>query len=713
MDLGWFPITGFLAAGIAGGLACLLLISRWESRSSRMLAGLLSAVAVVNGSNAMGLMGEADQLVWRQIALTAELIQSVLLILVGIAFVNPANEPRGPLAGWPVWTIGVVGLGVGMMALGGRVFEWRLVDNSELKVALGSWGRVPYAFVVVAMTVGMAQLEGVLRASREPLRHKLKFMVIGMGGLAGYQIYQASQMLLYPVWKSEHVMASGIVTILALGLITYGLGRSRLREVFVNTYVSHQALIGSVSFIAIGGYLLAVGAVGTWLREKHRPLEDGLSVIVVFSALIVLVLVLFSKTVRAEVRRVLTRNLYRAKYDYRAQWLQVTEAFQLAADREAIMDALLDFLIKTFPTTNLSIWSFRDADRRFVRIRSLRMDVTPTPVELSHPLVTQLMRQDDAVWLEPNLTTESSREHHERDPFLSSDIVLCFPIHIHGRLMAFIALGEQLHGDPYGTDECDLLRVIAHQVGMLLSHANLAEERRVSVELDAVHRFSIFCLHDLKNLAARLSLVAQNAERHGEDPAFQASAMKTVRDTAQKMAALMSKLSLNSAKPRLAGTPEAVELSVLIEGIVAPLRGDGVRWHIDCGTIQPVMGVREELHQVLLNIVLNAKQAIHEQGDISITLSESQEFVTITVGDTGCGIPEERMDSMFQPAQSSRPGGLGIGLYQCKQIVEAHRGTIQIRSEVGQGTHVRIELPSASRSSRHAHDVVEASALLV
>lgn len=138
-----------------------------------------------------------------------------------------------------------------------------------------------------------------------------------------------------------------------------------------------------------------------------------------------------------------------------------------------------------------------------------------------------------------------------------------------------------------------------------------------------------------------------------------------------------------------------------------------MRWHIDCGTVQPVMGVREELHQVLLNIVLNAKQAIHEQGDISITLSESQEFVTVTVGDSGCGIPEERLDSMFQPAQSSRPGGLGIGLYQCKQIVEAHRGTIQIRSEVGQGTHVQIELPSASRSSHHAHDAVEASALSV
>ena len=76
---------------------------------------------------------------------------------------------------------------------------------------------------------------------------------------------------------------------------------------------------------------------------------------------------------------------------------------------------------------------------------------------------------------------------------------------------------------------------LSHHVGALLSHANLAEERQAAAELEALHRFSVFCLHDLKNLAARLSLVAQNAEHHGKDPAFQESAMRTVADTAKKI----------------------------------------------------------------------------------------------------------------------------------------------------------------------------------
>jgi len=69
------------------------------------------------------------------------------------------------------------------------------------------------------------------------------------------------------------------------------------------------------------------------------------------------------------------------------------------------------------------------------------------------------------------------------------------------------------------------------------------------------------------------------------------------------------------------------------------------------------------------------------------------------------------LESLFRPSQSSRPGGLGIGLYQCKQIVEAHRGTIQIRSEVGKGTQVRIELPLSRRSERAQEGVVTQSSI--
>src|SRR5262249_32893905 len=272
-------------------------------------------------------------------------------------------------------------------------------------IVLAAWGRLPYVFVVVGMALGLAQLELVLRASREPFRHKLEFVVIGLGGLAGYQVYQASQMLLLQVWQVEHALVAGLVTTVAVGLVAFGLTRTRLRQVFVDTYISQQALLGSITFIIIGLYLLAVGAVGEWLCHTNQPLGVGLSIVVVFGALGGLAIAAFSKTVRADIRRFIARNFSRSKYEYPARWLEVTEAFQQATNKEAIMDRLLDLLIRTFPTTSISIWSFREADRRFSRIRSMTAGKEPAPLELSHPVVRQLLKHDEPVLIDECLGT--------------------------------------------------------------------------------------------------------------------------------------------------------------------------------------------------------------------------------------------------------------------------------------------------------------------
>ena len=96
---------------------------------------------------------------------------------------------------------------------------------------------------------------------------------------------------------------------------------------------------------------------------------DNLSIVLAFGSLIGLVILIFSKKAGSEFRRFIARNFYRSKYDYRARWLEVTQTFQQATTKEAIIDCLFDLLINVFPTATISIWSFREADRRFFKIR--------------------------------------------------------------------------------------------------------------------------------------------------------------------------------------------------------------------------------------------------------------------------------------------------------------------------------------------------------
>lgn len=689
-----FCLVPFLTAALAGGLACLLFVRRKASSAHLSLSALFVATTITQIGHGFWLMDETHALPWLQTALAAELVQPAALLYAGIALLNPAKQGADTSPLWRARIISILGLLLALLTMTDFVLEWRMFDDGISAIALASWGYVPYLFLVVAMAVGLAQLEMVLRASHEPVRYRLKLIIIGLGGLAGYQIYQASQILLFSVWLPEYVLVSSVATAIALSLIAYGLVRSRLREVLVNAQVSHQALLGSVSFILIGLYLIGVGAIGELLRRTNQSLGSGLSVIAVFGALVGLAIAVFSKSMRAEIRRFLSRNFHRSKYDYRAQWLQVTDAFHLAANTESIMDCLLDFLIKTFSTTTIDIWAFREADRRFCQIRPVIAEKEPVAIDLTHPVIVELLSKDEPIIIKGEMACGSIGSDSMSDPLTRSEDALCFPIRTEGRLSAFVVLGQQLHGEEYGTDDYDLFRGVSHHVGALLSSARWAEERQASAELEALHRFSVFCLHDLKNLAARLSLVAQNAQYHGQDPAFQESAIRTVTDTAQKMTALLSKLSLASFKSPCAGTLESVELFALIEEIVAPIRGEGmVRVHMAGGEAQPIMAVRDQIQQVLLNVVLNAKQAIDQEGDISIAIEQLVDAVSITVEDTGCGIPASMLETLFRPSQSSRPGGLGVGLYQCKQIVEAHQGTIQIRSQVGKGTQVRMEFP--------------------
>ena len=461
-----------------------------------------------------------------------------------------------------------------VLTMTGHVYQVHEWQDGQAAIGLGAWvGRLSYIFIVLGMAMGLAQLELVLSASREPIRYQLKFILIGLGGLAAYHIYQASQILLFSLWRSEYVLVGALVTAIALALVSFGLIRTRLREVVVNAYISQQALFGSIAFMVIGLYLLAVGAAGEWLRRTGQPLWIDLSIVLAFGSLIGLVILIFSKKAGSEFRRFIARNFYRSKYDYRARWLEVTQTFQRATTKEAIIDCLFDLLIKVFPTTTISIWSFREADRRFFKIRPIPAESSgSTLIELSHPIVMQLMNHNDPVSAKPTSHVIHDAGDASSDPLVESGTVLCFPIRAQGTLAAFVTFGKQAHGDAYDTDDCDLLSGIAHHVGALLSHASLSEERQASAELEALHRFSVFCLHDLKNLAARLSLIAQNVGNHGRDPAFQESAMRTVVDTAKQITALISKLSLKSPQPVIAKLPELVDIHALVEEVVAPMR---------------------------------------------------------------------------------------------------------------------------------------------
>jgi len=113
--------------------------------------------------------------------------------------------------------------------------------------------------------------------------------------------------------------------------------------------------------------------------------------------------------------------------------------------------------------------------------------------------------------------------------------------------------------------------------------------------------------------------------------------------------------------------------------------------------------VCSEMHlkQLFINIVKNAIEAIRSDGQIHMTVSlEDDGYVRVRTRDNGCGIPEDRLKQLGEPFYTTKEKGTGLGLMMCFKIVEAHKGTMQIHSMIGQGTTIDVRLPLDSPEVR-------------
>jgi signal transduction histidine kinase len=110
-------------------------------------------------------------------------------------------------------------------------------------------------------------------------------------------------------------------------------------------------------------------------------------------------------------------------------------------------------------------------------------------------------------------------------------------------------------------------------------------------------------------------------------------------------------------------------------------------------SLSQITGDKTKLQEVFRNLLKNAYEASLPDKSLYLEAFQSEEFVTISIHDTGCGIASERLEEIFQPFVTDKPTGTGLGLPICKQIVTAHQGTITVESSPNLGTTFHICLP--------------------
>ena len=254
----------------------------------------------------------------------------------------------------------------------------------------------------------------------------------------------------------------------------------------------------------------------------------------------------------------------------------------------------------------------------------------------------------------------------------------------------------------------------------LLLAAAISERRdlevraRRSQRLDSLGRLAGGVAHDFNNM---LAVIAANVEiartqliKSPEKSPLHLS-LDQVQDAVDRAHGLTRQL-LHFGR-RTGGTIETIDLGRLVTDLQKLLRhlvGDSIRLSVRCDEpIPKIRAVPSQIEQVVMNLILNARDAIDEEGTIEIQISgkgrtvaspsaaEAPETVELTVRDNGIGIDRDQLERIFDPFYTSKEigKGTGLGLATAYGIVTSIGGTITVESEVGQGSIFRIEMPAA------------------
>lgn len=239
----------------------------------------------------------------------------------------------------------------------------------------------------------------------------------------------------------------------------------------------------------------------------------------------------------------------------------------------------------------------------------------------------------------------------------------------------------------------------------------MEEELRRSERLAAVGQLAAGLAHEVRNPLASLSGAIELLERDLRE--LGPSALRLVRIVKRETARLNRLVSdfLAYARPG-PGRREPVplrELLLELEQLVASAEPGSVRLELEVPDGLVAEGDPDQLRQVFWNLVLNALQAEPKDGVVRVRAAPAAAHETgtgaieIEVRDRGVGIPPEIVDRIMEPFFTTKPKGAGLGLATVHRAVEAHGGSLQIRSDVGHGTTVRLLLPAACIKADSPH----------
>jgi putative PEP-CTERM system histidine kinase len=522
-------------------------------------------------------------------------------------------------------------------------------------------------------------------------------MILGVSSIFTVYIYTMNQTMLFATVSPTMHTIDSLAVVLADILCGVSLARHRLGSTHVS--LSPTMLASSLTTLLVGIYLLIVGVLAKCIsvlgNQQLLPLEAFFMLV----ALLGLAIVLLSDQRHQRFKHFLHRHIYQMRHDYRQGWMTFNERTISVVDVRTLCMVVTKVVSETFAVPAVTIWLWQEEGARKVRLggsTAFSEDQAYPPglteQEMS-VLMAYLRERQFPVDLAAAPDVQGQRLWQlGPEGWQRAAIRYAVPLRVGREFLGVITLYGRWIQEPFTLEDNNFLKVIADQTATSLFNLQLVQRLARAQQMAGLQTLSVFFVHDLKNLASNLSMTLQNLPVHYDNPAFRDDLLRLIADSVSKLDGMRSRLSVLAQTIELHCTE--TDLNELVCTQLAALRPSLTVPLVTDLQFLPLLQIDpEQIKKVLVNLVLNAYEAGSASGEIRVATERLPGCVALSVHDHGCGMSQEFIEqALFQPFRTTKRQGLGIGLFQSKTIVEAHKGSIEVESEVGKGSTFRVFL---------------------
>jgi two-component system NtrC family sensor kinase len=403
--------------------------------------------------------------------------------------------------------------------------------------------------------------------------------------------------------------------------------------------------------------------------------------------------------------------LFKHRYDYRETLGNFSKALVSILDLQSLSRKILETITQTMGVEkgSLFLWNEEKAGYSIFESKNVNIAVSTPHIPKDDPLPQYLQKMGEIIIREElakGANIPSLKDVVNKMSLLEAEATI--PFISKGQLVGMMNLGYKFTKDIYSHEDIELLNTLANQTAIVIENARLYEDLKRSKSyirradrLASLGTLTAGLAHEIRNPMVAIKTLTQLLPERLDDEEFRSQFLKIASGEVDRISSLVNEL-LDFARP---SDPKwALEdINGILDGMILLISTATKKKLITiiknyASNLPPAQIDREQIKQVILNMLLNAIDATPENGKITVktrsfTKPGGEPYVQIEFTDTGCGIPGEHIEDIFNPFFTTKNTGSGLGLSISNQIVQDHKGYIDVESQLEKGSSFFINLP--------------------